>query len=162
MADRPITNIQQAEMVARSAAFVAMRDLLDANPKVSALLALSLATDMARDAREMSESDPLRTGASYYYFWQVEQRFFLGGWDGDTSVRSFAAVRGFHAVYETFYEYLLDEERKRIIAAGLLTENADGTTRITGKGIRLYESEMKKEQPGQRTGGRKGCKKKKG
>ena len=49
-----------------------------------------------------------------------------------------------------------------MIAAGLLTENADGTTRITGKGIRLYESEMKKEQPGQRTVGRKGYKKKTG
>ena len=90
---------------------------------MSALLASSLASDMARQPRETSESDPLKTVASYYYYRQVEHRFFLDGWDGDTSVQAFSAVRGFHAVYKTFHEFLLDKERKQLIAEGLLTEN---------------------------------------
>ena len=162
MANEAQKNIQRAEMAARSAAFVATKDLLDADPKVSALLASSLASDMARQARETSESDPLKTAASYYYYRQVEQRFFLDGWDGDTTVQAFSTVRGFHAVYEIFYEFLLDEERRQLIAEGLLTENEDGKTQITGKGIRFYENDLKKEQSGRRKRGRKGCKKQKG
>ena len=146
MTDKLQGSLYEAEAAARAAAFDALTIMLDTDPRVSMLLAQSLAAQQAREAREMSENDPVGVAVRFFHFRDVEQKFFSEGWDGDHSVGSYAGVLAYKGVYETFFYHLLEGQLRSLVDEGLMAEKDDGTWELTDKGQKFAEREINKEQ----------------